>query len=64
MFTFESKSVSLCNLVRVQLSPRYEGQLNYMGEPTPHPVRPTVRPHNTYYPTAARRAETDRDGQE
>ena len=47
-----------CNLV--QLGPRYEGQLNHMAEPIPHPFRPLVRPHDTHhYPTVDERAETD-----
>ena len=44
----------------VQLSPRYEGQLNPMAEPIPHEVRPLVRTH-VYHPyhAADRQAETD-----
>ena len=41
---------------RVQLGPRYEGQLNPMAEPIPHEVRPLVRTH-VYHPYQAR---TDR----
>ena len=45
---------------RVQLGPRYEGQLNHMAEPIPHVVRPLVRTH-VYHPyhAADRQAETD-----
>ena len=45
---------------RVQLGPRYEGQLNPMAEPIPHEVRPLVRTH-VYHPyhAADRQAETD-----
>ena len=45
---------------QVQLSPRYEGQLNPMAEPIPHEVRPLVRTH-VYHPyhAADRQAETD-----
>ena len=50
------------NIVRfkVQLGPRYEGQLNPMAEPIPHEVRPLVRTH-VYHPynAADRQAETD-----
>ena len=47
-------------LLRVQLGPRYEGQLNPMAEPIPHEVRPLVRTH-VYHPyhAADRQAETD-----
>ena len=41
---------------KVQLGPRYEGQLNPMAEPIPHEVRPLVRTH-VYHPYQAR---TDR----
>ena len=46
--------------VKVQLGPRYEGQLNPMAEPIPHEVRPLVRTH-VYHPyhAADRQAETD-----
>ena len=46
--------------VKVQLDPRYEGQLNPMAEPIPHEVRPLVRTH-VYHPyhAADRQAETD-----
>ena len=37
------------NLTKVQLGPRYEGQLNPMAEPIPHEVRPLVRTH-VYHP--------------
>ena len=45
---------------KVQLGPRYEGQLNPMAEPIPHEVRPLVRTH-VYHPyhAADRQAETD-----
>ena len=38
---------------------QYEGQLNYMEEPTLHPIRPLVRPHDYPCFAAAGRAETD-----
>ena len=46
--------------LKVQLGPRYEGQLNSMAEPIPHEVRPLVRTH-VYHPyhAADRQAETD-----
>ena len=48
---------------QVQLGPRYEGQLNHMAEPIPHPVRPLVHPHDTHhYLTADGWAGTDRFG--
>ena len=48
-------------LIKVQLGPRYEGQLNHIAEPIPHPVRPFVRPHDTHYYLAAdSRAEKPR----
>ena len=34
---------------QVQLGPRYEGQLNHMAEPIPHPVRPLVLLHDTHH---------------
>ena len=43
-------------LPQVQLGPRYEGQLNHMAEPIPHPVSPLVLPRDTHQ----RRTETDR----
>ena len=45
---------------KVQLCPRYEGQLNPIAEPIPHEVRPLVRTH-VYHPyhAADRQAETD-----
>ena len=47
--------------IKVQLGMRYEGQLNHMAEPIPHPVRPLVRSHDTHHYLAADpRAETDR----
>ena len=52
-FNFFSKS-------KVQLCPRYEGQLNPMAEPIPHEVRPLVRTHGYHpYHAADRHAETD-----
>ena len=37
---------------RVQLGPKYDGQLNHMAEPISHPVRPLVRRHDAHhYPT-------------
>ena len=52
--------VKLIYMCRVQLGPRYEGQLNPMAEPIPHVVRPLVRTH-VYHPyhAADRQAETD-----
>ena len=46
--------------LKVQLGPRYEGQLNPMAEPIPHEVRPLVRTH-VYHPyhAADRQAEPD-----
>ena len=38
--------------MKVQLCPRYEGQLNHMAEstpPPPHPVPSLVDPHNTHH---------------
>ena len=48
------------DMYKVQLGPRYEGQLNPMAEPIPHEVRPLVRTH-VYHPyhAADRQAETD-----
>ena len=45
---------------KVQLGPRYEGQLNPMAEPIPHEVCPLVRTHVFHpYHAADRQAETD-----
>ena len=45
---------------KVQLGPRYEGQLNPIAEPIPHEVRPLVRTHDYHpYHAADRHAETD-----
>ena len=58
----EKQSILKLNwlVVKVQLGPRYEGQLNPMAEPIPHEVRPLVRTH-VYHPyhAADRQAETD-----
>ena len=53
-------SINVPLLFKVQLGPRYEGQLNPMAEPIPHEVRPLVRTH-VYHPyyAADRQAETD-----
>ena len=58
-YTRESNTVVRISY-KVQLGPRYEGQLNTMAEPIPHEVRPLVRNH-VYHPyhAADRQAETD-----
>ena len=58
--TMRSISLRDMQIPKVQLGPRYEGQLNPMAEPIPHEVRPLVRTH-VYHPyhAADRQAETD-----
>ena len=58
--TFSNQNYSIRKLQKVQLGPRYEGQLNPMAEPIPHEVRPLVRTHDYHpYHAADRHAETD-----
>ena len=61
MVHIQNLSSSIIYLLnKVQLGPRYKGQLNHMAEHIPHVVRPLVRTH-VYHPyhAADRQAETD-----